>query len=290
MNLPLDEHIRLSTFIIGNDEAGNLGAERRQAGVSLNRQQEDATRDLLASTASVQPFSPDGWLFSAAAGAVSALAARAEQLGVPLINPSCLALELDELDFLSSRDLLKLSAGAEAQPFLDAARKVVYKLFDLRISGGLGKKLVASHDGECWNVTHADANIYETMEKLAILHEAGTHPTEIVGVLSSGEHLLVKQPQAYKLPAVTKEHRTLAAARLNAVLVPARANLRGELRIIWARGQGWLLGDLHEGNIMLDADEQPTIIDALTGRIPAALLTDSHELRDAVESAKVTAA
>ena len=37
-------------------------------------------------------------------------------------------------------------------------------------------------------------------------------------------------------------------------------------------GQYWLVGDLHERNVMLDADENPTIIDALIGLVTESAL------------------
>ena len=42
--------------------------------------------------------------------------------------------------------------------------------------------------------------------------------------------------------------------------------------MIHADGRYWLVGDLHEKNVMLDADGNPTIIDALIGLVTESAL------------------
>ena len=44
--------------------------------------------------------------------------------------------------------------------------------------------------------------------------------------------------------------------------------------------------DLHKGNIMRDADDRPTIIDALTGAVPPLAYDQLRSVREAVQDAR----
>lgn len=183
-----------------------------------------------------------------------------------------------------SEFLNPLKPGAEAIPFLDRERGVVYKLFDLRGAGLLGKKLIAERapTPAGWEVTLGDSTLFETLQKLTILDEADAHATEIVGLLDTGDHLVVKQPEAVHIPIGPAE-RAQAAGKLGCVLVTA---LRGELRVIWRDESPWFLGDLHPGNVMRDAHGECTIIDALVGTIPRAMIAEIGEIQAAVNEAR----
>ncbi|MDB6076353.1 MAG: hypothetical protein JWO82_100, partial [Akkermansiaceae bacterium] len=93
--------------------------------------------------------------------------------------------------------LVPLKPGAEASPYLDRDLHVVYKLFDLRQNGGLGKKMKLQRvDGERFDLVLEDATLPDTLMKLAVLNDAGALPTEIVGLSDTGEYLIAKQPLA----------------------------------------------------------------------------------------------
>jgi hypothetical protein len=69
--------------------------------------------------------------------------------------------------------------------------------------------------------------------------------------------------------------------------VPVRGGIRGsDLRVFWLNGRAWLLGDLHRGNIMRDADGNPTVIDALIGSIPLSALEHQPVLSKAIRDAR----
>jgi hypothetical protein len=200
-----------------------------------------------------------------------------------LIPLALLGISHDENGFLSASSLIALKAGAEASPFADYQREVVYKLFDLRATGALGKKIVLekSEDGS-FDLYVRDAVLMETVEKLMILNESGAHPTEIVGLADSGDYLLVKQPLAFPMSDFESDRE----AAINAMKgIAPRAPIRQRLAVVWLNGSGWLVGDLHERNIMRNADGQATIIDALVGVIPPgaskALVWLSEALHDA---------
>jgi len=166
---------------------------------------------------------------------------------------------------ISSEFLFALTPGAEAQPYLDKDTNVVYKLFDLRVDGSLGKKLEFNFGSEGFEVDVADATLTDTIEKLLALNAGGGLPTELVGLASSYDYLLAKQPRAYDYENFSVERES--AERLMRGVYPVGGGLRQHLIVSQIDNEFWLIGDLHERNIMRDSSSRPTIIDALTGKI-----------------------
>ncbi len=206
---------------------------------------------------------------------------RAAELGAPTIQLANLGIALNERGQWTSELLEPLIGGAEALPFLDARQGVVYKLFDMRASGGIGKKLFAwKNQMNRWEVGFCDASIHETMEKLIVLHEAHGLPTEVMGLADSGFHLVVKQPLAFHVEIGMKE-RAQAAGRMGARFLNTAA-IRGELRIFWHDGKAWMLGDLHIKNIMQDAAGDMRVMDALIGSVPDEMRRDIPEVAQAI--------
>lgn len=178
--------------------------------------------------------------------------------------------------------LAPLTSGAEACPYLDREERVVYKLFDLRIDGSLGKKieLMRQADGS-YDIVLQPARLPDTLEKISLLNAAGAHPTEIVGIAASGDYLIVKQPLA--LPARSYVEDREESLRLMHAVTPNLSRLRRAISIFSLDGQPWLLGDLHQGNIMRNRENQPTIIDALIGPVPPEALARLEWLQHAAE-------
>ena len=271
--LPIDPLTRRPSFIHGP----RIDARSREAGTRLNRQRAHGIAEASQGYAPCKPVPFDV--------RTAALARESAELDVPLIPLATLGLEVDAEGNVVSKFLRPLTPGAEAMPFVDDARGVVYKLFDLHDSGGLGKKIVLKFDGQFEaDIGMVDANLFETLEKLSVLHEAGAHPTEIVGLADSGDYLIVKQPLAQPHGPDLEADRLVACAAVKAL--PVRGGLRGNLRVFWIGGRAWLLGDLHQGNIMRDADGAPTIIDALVGSIPEAALKAIAQLEKTVTEAR----
>jgi len=186
---------------------------------------------------------------------------------------------------LVSKTMVPLKTGAEASPFMDREWQVVYKLFPLHATGGLGKtfEIERLDDNEGFEMTVRDAVLAETLEKLMILHEAGAHPTEIVGIDDQGDYLVVKQPLAQ--PYVDLEADRIAAIhRVRAV--PCMARFRRNVWVLWLHGQAWIMSDLHPGNIMREPDGQPCIIDALLAPLPPVMIETDRLLRAAVHDAR----
>ena len=110
-----------------------------------------------------------------------------------MIDLAALGITHDADDMLQSATLRPLKTGAEACPFADDQWRLVYKLFPLFRSGGLGKtfEIEPSEDGEGYEMSTQDATLLQTMEKLMVLHDAGACPTEIVGLDYMFDYLVV---------------------------------------------------------------------------------------------------
>jgi hypothetical protein len=195
-----------------------------------------------------------------------------------------MGLERDDQGILNSRILTALKPGAEASPFMDPEWKVVYKLFPLHISGGLGKTFeIEAHPEGGFDMSVRDAVIQETLTKLMVLHDAGAHPTEIVGIDDQGEFLVVKQPLAQPYLNLERDRqRAIDALRA----VPCKAQFRRNVWVFWMQDQAWLLSDLHPGNIMREPNGKPCIIDALLSPIPPEMAQRDRLLKHAVEDAR----
>ena len=87
-------------------------------------------------------------------------------------------------------NLVPLPSGAEASPYYDPDSNAVYKLFDLRPNGSLGKKIsLEINEEQEFEVVLKDAVLRDTLEKLRILNDIGGHPTEIIGLSDNGNYL-----------------------------------------------------------------------------------------------------
>ena len=124
-----------------------------------------------------------------------------------------------------------------------------------------------------------------TLTKLTVLNEIGAHATEIVGLADSGEYLIAKQPLAKPYRRFNEDlGKALQSVR---AVVPSRGGFRQNVGILSSQGRQWVIGDLHDRNIMRDDDGKPCIIDALIGEITSAALSQIPWLREAVDHAKV---
>ena len=178
-----------------------------------------------------------------------------------------------------------MKSGAEACPYVDLTVGVVYKLFFLLRNGALGKKLSYElNEGGRFECQIEDAVLPDTLTKLITLHDAGAHPTEIVGLSDTGEYLIVKQPLAgpYEVFDADQEE----AVKIIKGVPLSCQGFRGRAILIWVNEQPWVVSDLHTGNIMRDSEGRPTIIDALTGAIPPLAYDQIRQVREAVQDAR----
>lgn len=190
---------------------------------------------------------------------------------------------------MHSSTLTSPATGAEATAWMDHEHNTVYKLFDLKKKGNegaLGKKLRLETEGDdrC-RAVHCDAYLSDTMEKLCLLHEVGGCPTEIVGLADTGDYLIAKQPFCEMHGSSLTDDTQKAAQAVRALMPTASVGIP-----IWVfcglDGQPWMLGDLHRGNIRRFAGK-PTIIDALVGLIPSAMLEKQPSLQRAARRALI---
>jgi hypothetical protein len=254
-------------------------AEQRSACIALNRIRARSILEATQLASSREPLSPHDW-FDLVAG-------RSKERDVPLISLDCFGIHHDEDGLRSSSILTALPSGAEAIPYFDKEWGVVYKLFDLRVDGSLGKRLelIRLSEGE-YDLLPRDATLKDTLEKLAVLNEAGAHPTEIVGLSDSGDYLIAKQPWAYPREDFETD-RKIAVSKIQGIIPEFTGpGFRHTVVVMWLENRSWLVGDLHERNIMRDQDGTPTIIDALIGPVEPAALNELRWLREATEDAQ----
>lgn len=193
-------------------------------------------------------------------------------LDIPLIDLEAFGFHHEE-GFLGNRHLKALPPGAEASPFLDVDNGVVYKLFDLRPGGTMGKKLRFQTRSEGFEIESAEARWSDMLDKFIVLNRGGGHPTELAGISTDGGYLIAKQPQAFPFENFRSDLAAAEAAMSG--IVPIGGGLRQHLFVTVIDGTPWLVGDLHERNIMRDVNGTPTIIDALVGEVS---LTARREL------------
>lgn len=196
-----------------------------------------------------------------------------------------MGITLDADWMLGSGDLRQLKSGAEAFPFADDDSKVVYKLFNLRLNGGLGKKVVLEEvESDRFEITLCDATLTDTLEKLIVLNDAGAHPTEILGLSDDGNFLIAKQPLALPYVDFLKDRK--AAVEAIDAIVPSFTRLNREIGVFWLQERSWIVCDLHNGNIMRNRENKPTIIDALLGPLPPEVFGKLAWAREAHEDCR----
>lgn len=235
-----------------------------------------------------EPVSVDVWN--------AAFAKRAKAWDVPLIPLEMLGLSAGSDGIIESAELRALCPGAEACPYLDESQKVVYKLFDLRPNGSLGKEFEIERSDDTvtpgvpeedrYSIATKDATLTTTLVKLAYLNEAGAHPTEIVGLTDGGFFLLAKQPQA--IPIHQSEFEEARVRAIDAMMGFHVRKVRLEKMVValWVDGQPMLMSDLHRGNIMTDLDGRPTVIDALLGSVSPNILQHLKPLKESFVNAE----
>ncbi|MDB9742012.1 hypothetical protein OAB00_04105 [Akkermansiaceae bacterium] len=220
---------------------------------------------------------------------------------VPLVRLAALGLERrEDGELISSGGLKPLRPGAEAAPFLDASAGIVYKLFYFNKKGGsffMGKRLAmpSAKDGYGFEIIDEDSDGFDVLEKISIMNEAGALMTEVVGLSDCFYYIVTKQPQAYPLGYISEferissgnhaklarfdSDRKKAQDSMCAVGIIGGQGLNAHTVMIYVDDNYWLVGDLHEKNVMLDADGNPTIIDALIGLVTKPALSRHNWLR-----------
>lgn len=252
--LQLDPRTGFPTAISGD----TVSEEQRSACASLNQRRASGFIEASKSPPSGEPTSVDVWSAS--------FARRAEEWELPTVDLQKLGLDQDHDGFVSSGFLQPLTPGAEAQPFLDKEFRTVYKLFDLRPNGSLGKKLLFNFNDETgFEVDVADATWIDTIEKILILNAGGGLPTELLGLADSYDYLIAKQPLAYPFKDLNQDRER--AEHVMRGIYPVGGGLRQHVFVSQIDADYWVIGDLHERNIMRDSNGEPTIIDALAGKV-----------------------
>lgn len=274
---PTQSHFDLRTGRETAITGAIVSASDRAACSALNRQRAKGIEEATRRAPSRESAPADVW--------AALVAARAREWAVPLISLGLLGLSRDRDGMLASRELAPLKTGAEACPFADHDWGVVYKLFPLFSSGGLGKTvdIEADEDTRGFTMSVRDALVMETIAKLMVMHDAGGHATEIVGIDDGGEYLIAKQPLASPFVDLESD-RSAAVARMRGV--SCRACFKRPVWVLWTWDLPWVMSDLHGGNVMREASGDPCIIDALLSPLAPQWIKGNRELAEAVDDAR----
>lgn len=114
----------------------------------INRLRARGISEAVRADAPRKQVSVDGW--------VSAVAGKAAQWGVPLIQLKALGFARDDAESLASSELTHMGFGKEAMAWLDRRSNSVYKLFDVRANASLGHKLYFD-TSDCWETEEFSA-------------------------------------------------------------------------------------------------------------------------------------
>lgn len=130
MNEPLQRDFRTGfpTAILGSETSETV----RSACRAINAQRTRGIQEAAKQAPSSESLPPHVWTAS--------FTEQANQWDVSLVHLERLGISHDNDDFLLSDELIALPSGAEAHPHLDAKNGIVYKLFDLKPNGSVGKK------------------------------------------------------------------------------------------------------------------------------------------------------
>jgi len=259
------------TAIVGPEVSSGI----RAACHALNRERKGGIETAIGGAPPRRALSIDVW--------TERFTERLAERDIPLIDLEALGFRHEE-GFLTSVWLEPLPSGAEASPFLDRENGVVYKLFDLRPGGAMGKKLRFQSRSRGFEVESTDARWSDMLDKFMVLNRGGAHPTELAGISSDGCYLIAKQPQAFPFEDFRRDLDRAEAVMCG--IVPIGGGLRQHLFVTVVDGAAWLVGDLHERNVMRDANGDPTIIDALLGEVTAAARRELSWLATACEEAR----
>jgi len=232
--------------------SASTGESQRAACATLNRERTRGILETAQGNAPREQVSLDVW--------TTAFERRLTEWEIPLIPLSDLGLQYDQDGFLNSEFLKPLPSGAEAEPYLDQEHGVVYKLFNLRLSGALGRKLSLERDDEDgeFQIELKDADLRHTLTKLSILNLAGAHTTEIVGLADTGDYLIAKQPLAF--PYEDFETDLKSAVQSMRGIIPRQGGFRQSVTIVWVEELPWVVGDLHKRNIMKNSQGEACVI------------------------------
>ena len=245
----------------------------------LNSKRALRTKEVAGKTSPREPISADVWH--------DLVTRDTQQRDVPLVQFQRLGIASDELGILyaQSPSIERLGEGKEATAWLDLNSRSVYKLFDLREDGRLGQRIELGDDGGygC-SVEFVSARLPDILDKIMVLHLIGGCPTEIVGLVDTGDFLIVKQPLCHPYRDLAADRKKAAE---NARAVMPTGSFRQAMWVVWANGQPWALSDLHTGNIMRSASDIALIIDAHIGQIPMHLAATIPSLQHAIHRAHV---
>jgi hypothetical protein len=165
-----------------------------------------------------------------------------------------------------SPHLRYLGGGVEAWAFA-AADESVYKFYLPREGGTIAGSFQFHPAGDPSIEAVANLGTYEGLfQRIALLHDIGGMPAEVVGISPEGV-LILKQVQGARIET---GNDVQAYFPPGLIAIPSRLMRahRDHPRFVFALGTLWFIADLHEKNFVVDQAGQPRLVDAISALFP----------------------
>ncbi len=217
-------------------------------------------------------------------------AVRLLRLTLPLLTLEAFGFNsnADEPFDDNTQGLRCIGSGMEAWAFQDAAGSI-YKFFLPREACWSGATFDFKQNSEdvieakaCFECTYDDL-----LKKLLLINLIGGMPTEVLGLTSEGI-LIAKQTRGQALAKGTDPTPFLDLKILRDC--PSRLLIcdRAHPRLLVEKENLWLIGDLHDRNIVYDCNGQARIIDCVATQLPKKIIDRTpllqHWLRLAIDN------
>ncbi len=189
---------------------------------------------------------------------------------VPLVPLEAFGFPAGAENPLEESNLLlrRIGGGVEAWAFAAEADGSVYKFFLPREEKRIGSIFGYRRGDEAWWMAEARLGQYrDLLEKLLVIHLLGGMACEVVGLTPEGI-LVAKQTLGEPLPQGEDMSLRLPSALIEVPSRFLRAN-RDHPRLLWVRGEPWLVGDLHARNFVRGSDGGLHVIDLVAARWPS---------------------
>jgi hypothetical protein len=164
--------------------------------------------------------------------------------------------------------LRQIGVGVEAWAFEAGSDGSVYKFYRPREDKRIGSEFGFQRGNETLLLAQARLGDYRgLLEKLLIILQLGGMATEVVAVTPDGI-LVAKQARGETLPQGDDMSGNLPPALIEIPSRFLRAD-RDHPRLLFVRGEPYLVADLHARNFVRGADRKLRVIDLVAGRWPA---------------------
>jgi hypothetical protein len=170
--------------------------------------------------------------------------------------------------------------GGEADVYLNEAFGTVYKVFPIGNNGAAGDVYFVNERGRL--ESRLSQNPRDLIDKIYLINAIGGVPTEIPGILPTGE-LVVKQPYGWREELLSHEERYAVNDRASLSFVTpdiVPLDVFDSIYVTQTPVGAFLIGDLHEGNYLRNAQHSGRILDLVTMRVTSDTIESFPKLKN----------